>query len=59
MLKTCVRCRITRPIAEFPRNSQTRDGSSSWCRSCHVEATRAWRAREHAAGRRSVGGRKK
>jgi hypothetical protein len=58
-MKTCSHCHKRRIRRNFPPNAQTRDGLSSWCRSCHVEATRAWRAREHRAGRRSVGGRKK
>jgi hypothetical protein len=58
MLKTCVHCKITRPVADFNRNRHTRDGLSSWCHSCHVEATRAWRSREAEAGRRTVGGRR-
>jgi hypothetical protein len=56
-MKTCRHCRKRQPVTDFPRNAHTRDGLSSWCRSCHVEATRTWRTREHAAGRRTVGGR--
>jgi hypothetical protein len=57
-MKTCSHCQRSKPVADFPPNAHIRDGLSSWCRSCHVEATRAWRVREHARGRRTVGGRK-
>ena len=57
LMKTCSHCHRNRIRADFPPNAHTRDGLSSWCRSCHVEATRAWRSKEHALGRRSVGGR--
>jgi hypothetical protein len=56
-MKTCRHCHRRQPLADFPRNGHTRDGLSSWCRECHVEATRTWRTREHSAGRRTVSGR--
>jgi hypothetical protein len=38
--KACTRCGDAKEPAEFPRNKRTRDGLSSWCRSCHNEARR-------------------
>jgi hypothetical protein len=43
--KECRRCRKEKPSAEFPRNRQHRDGLSSWCLKCQVEATREYRRR--------------
>jgi hypothetical protein len=43
-MKTCRNCQEQKPQAEFRRNQQSRDGLSSWCGSCHNEATRRWRA---------------
>ena len=42
-MKTCRHCRERKRAAEFRRNRETRDGLSSWCASCHAEATRRWR----------------
>ena len=44
--KTCTKCGKERKAAEFPRSSRSRDRLSSWCKPCHLEATRRWRA-EH------------
>jgi hypothetical protein len=41
--KTCRKCGETRNTAEFPSDKKMSDGLSSWCSSCHVEATRRWR----------------
>jgi hypothetical protein len=41
--KTCRKCGETRNAAEFPSDRKMRDGLSSWCSSCHAEATRHWR----------------
>jgi predicted nucleic acid-binding Zn ribbon protein len=39
------------PAEAFRRNPRNRDGLDSWCRRCHAEATREWRAAnpEHIA----------
>lgn len=44
MAKTCRKCGKAKPAAEFRPNVRMRDGLSSWCSDCHVEATRRWRA---------------
>jgi hypothetical protein len=46
----CTHCGQYKPPSAFPPNDRTRSGRSSWCRPCHVAATKAWRAREHEAG---------
>jgi hypothetical protein len=54
--KTCRKCGEEKEAAEFPRNSRTRDRLSSWCKSCHREATRRYREanREELNERRRV-----
>lgn len=44
--KRCRHCETQKPVTDFPANRRTKDGLSSWCRSCHYEATRRWKA-EH------------
>ena len=43
--KPCSKCRRRKPVEEFPVSTKLSSGYSSWCRSCHVEAVRAWRER--------------
>jgi hypothetical protein len=43
-VKTCRKCGKTKEVALFPKARKMRDGLSSWCRACHVEAVRPWRA---------------
>jgi hypothetical protein len=43
--KRCTHCRELKPFGEFPTDKATKDGLSSWCRSCHAEANRRWRAK--------------
>jgi hypothetical protein len=43
--KRCTHCRQILPVEEFPPDLMVSTGLSSWCRECHREATRAWRAR--------------
>jgi hypothetical protein len=45
-MKRCVHCDQPNPVDAFPTNRRTRDGLSSWCKSCHNAATRAWRHRK-------------
>jgi hypothetical protein len=49
--KACSRCSQIKPAEDFPPNRRTLDRLSSWCRACHVEATREWRSRKKAAER--------
>ena len=41
--KTCRQCGERKNGSEFPRNRRMSDGLSSWCGSCHAEATQRWR----------------
>ena len=41
----CPRCLGWKRESDFRPNSRMRDGLDSWCRECHVVATRAWRKR--------------
>ncbi len=34
-LKRCQKCTEEKPINDFPKNKQYRDGYSSWCSKCH------------------------
>ncbi|MDP8905435.1 MAG: hypothetical protein M3N29_09005 [Chloroflexota bacterium] len=45
-LKTCRRCGQQKSVLDFAYNARTRDGFSSWCRDCHNERTREWRAQK-------------
>ena len=49
--KRCTHCGqwLERSTA-FPANIMTRDRLSSWCRDCHREANRAYRARLREGG---------
>jgi hypothetical protein len=41
-LKTCSKCKEAKE--SFPKDKRSSDGLSSWCRSCHREATVKWRS---------------
>jgi len=43
--KTCNRCAIEKPIAQFYKHRSYPDGLQSCCMACHLEACRASRAR--------------
>ena len=47
--KRCTKCGEWSPFAEFPPQNNVRTGLSSWCRRCHREAVRAYRARRAAS----------
>lgn len=46
---TCRHCGAVKPPESFPPDRDKRNGFSSWCRLCHREVVRAWRAthRDH------------
>jgi len=48
-LKQCTNCGRWLGPAVFPRDRANRSGLSSWCRSCHHEATNAWKLRTNYA----------
>jgi hypothetical protein len=48
-VKRCRKCGQVKRLHELRRNDHCRDGLSSWCADCHVEATRAYRQRRREA----------
>jgi len=46
--KRCSKCSGWIPVEDFPTDKTAKDFLSSWCRSCHAQANRAWRAKRHA-----------
>lgn len=51
--KTCTRCRVTKPLAEFRSNKNSRDGYSFRCKACfanRVEAPEIVSSRAHSGG---------
>jgi hypothetical protein len=43
--KWCCRCQRFLPVESFRPNPDVVGGVDSWCRPCHAEATREWRAK--------------
>ncbi len=41
--KRCPHCRRWLPFEAFNKNKRMKSGLSSWCRECHVAATKRWR----------------
>lgn len=47
-VKACSRCRETKPVTEFPRDSATKDGLHYQCRQCRKgHPSTAWRPARH------------
>ena len=46
VVKTCRHCGEEKSVGEFPRARRMLDGRSSWCRACHLEASRRTRAKQ-------------
>lgn len=40
MKKQCQMCKVTKPVSEFHKSKQTKDGYFSYCAPCKVEANR-------------------
>ena len=53
-VKRCRKCGQVKHSQEFRRNARCRDGLSSWCAECHVEATRAHRQRRREAEKQAA-----
>jgi hypothetical protein len=43
--KVCVRCKKRKASSKFGNHKRTKDGLSSWCKPCHVEAKLATAAK--------------
>lgn len=52
-VKTCSRCRKTKPTAAFSRARRNKDGLHSWCRQCNAERYRSNCERQKRASQRS------
>ena len=42
-MKQCFRCKIYKSKREFYKNKANKDGLYSYCKSCHVIATKKWK----------------
>lgn len=45
MMKTCSRCSTDKPVSEFSRQKQSKDGLQAWCNDCVAIYRREWFAR--------------
>ncbi len=43
--KHCTKCGKTKPLVEFGRNAQKKDGLRPWCKICHNASNAAWRSK--------------
>jgi hypothetical protein len=59
--RTCPRCRLTKPAAEFSRSNSTKSGLQIYCKPCHVKvnAANAEKAKARYARYRAKKGTKK
>ena len=51
MTKRCPDCRLTKPLEEFPRNRNSKDGRHAYCKPCHNARTAETRQRLYGGGR--------
>ncbi len=49
--KTCTGCKVEKPLGEFSKNSQAKDGLRHRCRACCSQAAKRWAAQGGAAKR--------
>jgi hypothetical protein len=49
--KRCTDCRKFKPISDFPRNKNTKDGFHCYCKECNNARTRESRERLHGGSR--------
>ncbi len=50
-MKRCPDCRLVKPLAEFPRNKNSKDGRHSYCKPCHNARGRETIQRLHGTSR--------
>lgn len=43
--KTCTRCKVVKPLADFAAHARSHDGKTSQCKQCRNEQVREWRAK--------------
>lgn len=46
-MKTCSKCKIQKPISEYSKNKQNKDGLQSRCKECHNQIRRIYAAKPH------------
>jgi len=51
MTKRCPHCGLTKPLEEFPRNRNSKDGRHAYCKPCHNARTAETRQRLYGGGR--------
>jgi len=51
MTKRCPDCGLTKPLEEFPRNRNSKDGRHAYCKPCHNARTAETRQRLYGGGR--------
>jgi hypothetical protein len=42
-MKTCSKCKVEKPLEDFYRSKQTKDGLHNWCKECFGESVRKYR----------------
>lgn len=42
-MKTCPRCKIDKPLTDFYKNKQNKDGRGAYCKTCTIKNTLSWR----------------
>ena len=47
-VKYCRHCDTTKPVAEFGKQSNTKDGLRGWCKDCFKVYGREWRKKQNA-----------
>lgn len=52
--KECPECGLTKPVAQFPKNSGRPDGCGYYCKDCYAKRYRAHRERKAAAEGRTI-----
>lgn len=41
-MKTCTNCKTSKKLEEFHKNRKSKDGSTSWCKTCANTSSKAW-----------------
>lgn len=41
-MKTCNKCKETKPLDDFSNKKSTKDGKNTWCRACMSASSKSW-----------------